>query len=98
MLGAGWAAGPLAVIRETRWGQAEFMARAPEEPPGGSQSVRSSKEAGNDRGAKGRRKVDARWNRTTKQNRREWRQRLDKSERPAPRGGGGNGASGPNAC
>jgi len=31
----------------------------PEEPPGGSQSVRSGAEAGNDRGAKGRRKVDA---------------------------------------
>jgi len=29
-----------------------------EEPTGGSQSVRSSEEAGNDRGAKGRRKVD----------------------------------------
>ena len=50
---------PNAVIRETRRGQAEFMAAAPEEPPGGSQSVRSSAEAGNDRGAKGRRKVDA---------------------------------------
>ena len=33
--------------------------RRPEEPPGRSQSVRSSAEAGNDRGAKGRRKVDA---------------------------------------
>lgn len=30
-----------------------------EEPAGGSQSVRSSEEAGNDRGAKGRRKVEA---------------------------------------
>ena len=29
-----------------------------EEPTGGSQSVRSSEETGNDRGAKGRRKVD----------------------------------------
>jgi hypothetical protein len=48
-----------AIIRETRRGQAEFMAEPPEEPPGGSQSVRSSEEAGNDRGAKGRRKVDA---------------------------------------
>jgi hypothetical protein len=48
-----------AVIRETRRDQAVFMARWPEEPPGGSQSVRSSVEAGNDRGAKGRRKVDA---------------------------------------
>ena len=33
--------------------------RGAEEPTGGSQSVRSSDEAGNDRGAKGRRKVDA---------------------------------------
>lgn len=47
------------VIRETRRGPAVFMAGVPEEPPGGSQSVRSSGEAGNDRGAKGRRKVDA---------------------------------------
>jgi len=47
-------------IRETRREQAAFMAQRPEEPPGGSQSVRSSGEAGNDRGAKGRRKVDAR--------------------------------------
>jgi hypothetical protein len=50
---------PKAEIRETRRGQAVFMAAGPEEPPGGSQSVRSSEEAGNDRGAKGRRKVDA---------------------------------------
>ena len=48
-----------AIIRETRRGQAEFMAERSEEPPAGSQSVRSSGEAGNDRGAKGRRKVDA---------------------------------------
>jgi hypothetical protein len=51
---------PLEVIRETHRGQAEFKAATSEEPPGGSQSVRSSDEAGNDRGAKGRRKVDAR--------------------------------------
>jgi len=50
---------PKAEIRETRRGQAVFMADVPEEPPGGSQSVCSSVEAGNDRGAKGRRKVDA---------------------------------------
>ena len=50
---------PKAEIRETRRGQAAFMAPRPEEPPGGSQSVRSSEEAGNDRGAKGRRKVEA---------------------------------------
>jgi len=33
-----------------------FMAEWPEEPAGSSQSARSSDEAGNDRGAKGRRK------------------------------------------
>jgi hypothetical protein len=36
-----------------------FMAQWPEEPPGRSQSVRSSREARNERGAKGRRKVEA---------------------------------------
>jgi len=50
---------PSAIIRETRRGQAVCMAKTPEAPPGGSQSVRSSDEAGNDRGAKGRRKVEA---------------------------------------
>jgi hypothetical protein len=59
MVGDGMAGSPPAIIRETRRGQAAFMAGKPEEPPGGSQSVRSSEEAGNDRGAKGRRKVDA---------------------------------------
>jgi hypothetical protein len=59
MVGDGMAGSPPAIIRETRRGQAAFMAARPEEPPGGSQSVRSSDEAGNDRGAKGRRKVDA---------------------------------------
>ena len=59
MVGDGMAGSPPAIIRETRRGQAAFMAGKPEEPPGGSQSVRSSDEAGNDRGAKGRRKVDA---------------------------------------
>ena len=44
------------VIRETRRERTAFMAARPEEPPVGSQSVRSSEEAGNDRGAKGRRK------------------------------------------
>lgn len=34
-------------------------AQKAEEPTGGSQSVRSSEETGNDRGAKGRRKVEA---------------------------------------
>jgi hypothetical protein len=60
MVGDGMAGSPSAVIRETRWGQAAFMATRPEEPPVGSQRVRSSDEAGNDRGAKGHRKVDAR--------------------------------------
>ena len=59
MVGDGMDGSPSAIIRETRRGQAAFMAKSPEEPPGGSQSVRSSREAGNDRGAKGRRKVDA---------------------------------------
>jgi hypothetical protein len=59
MVGDGMAGSPSAIIRETRRGQAVFMAGRPEEPPGGSQSVRSSGEAGNDRGAKGRRKVEA---------------------------------------
>jgi len=59
MVGDGMAGSPYAIIRETRRGQAAFMAWRPEEPPGGSQSVRSSWEAGNDRGAKGRREVDA---------------------------------------
>ena len=61
MVGDGMVGSPLAIIRETRRGQSAYMAQSqwPEEPPGGSQSVRSSDEAGNDRGAKGRRKVDA---------------------------------------
>jgi len=59
MVGDGMAGSPSAIIRETRRGQAVFMATTPEEPSGGSQSVRSSEETGNDRGAKGRRKVDA---------------------------------------
>ena len=58
MVGDGMAGSPSAIIRETRRGQTAFMAATPEEPPGGSQSVRSSGEAGNDRGAKGRRKVE----------------------------------------
>ena len=59
MVGVGMAGSSTAIIRETRRGQAEFMAERSEEPPAGSQSVRSSGEAGNDRGAKGLRKVDA---------------------------------------
>ena len=59
MVGDGMVGSPSAVIRETRREQAVFMAQRSEEPPGGSQSVRSSCETGNDRGAKGRRKVDA---------------------------------------
>jgi hypothetical protein len=53
MVGDGMAGSRPAIIRETRRGQAVFMAKSPEEPPGGSQSVRSSDETGNDRGAKG---------------------------------------------
>ena len=46
--------------------------RKPEEPPGRSQSIHSSWEAGNDRGAKGCRKVEVRRNdRRTKENQRE---------------------------
>jgi hypothetical protein len=52
------AGSPHDVIRETRRERTAFMAPRPEEPPVGSQSVRISEEAGNDRGAKGRRKVD----------------------------------------
>ena len=59
MVGDGMAGSPPAIIRETRWEHAAFMAKAPEEPPGGSQSIRSSWETGNDRGAKGCRKVEA---------------------------------------
>ena len=60
MVGDGMAGSLRAVIRETRRDRTAFKAQTewPEEPPGGSQSVRSSDEAGNDRGAKGRRKVD----------------------------------------
>src|SRR5258707_397171 len=60
MVGDGMAGSQPAIIRETRQGQAEFMAATPEEPPGGSQSIRSSEEAGNDRGAKGCRKGEGR--------------------------------------
>jgi hypothetical protein len=89
---------PRAEIRESHRGHAVFMAARPEEPPGGSQSVRGSDEAGNDRGAKGRRKVDARWKRATKRNRRQWRQRLSKAEKPATDADGWNDRSGWNAC
>jgi len=60
MVGDRMVGSPSAEIRETRRGQAVFRAARSEEPPGGSQSVRSSDEAGNDRGAKGRRKVEER--------------------------------------
>ena len=55
------AGSPLAIIRETRRDKTAFIPERVrgEEPPGGSQSVRSSNEAGNDREAKGCRKVDA---------------------------------------
>jgi hypothetical protein len=42
-------------MRELPENRTEFMAAGPEEPAGSSQSARSSDEAGNDRGAKGRR-------------------------------------------
>ena len=42
MVGDGMVGSPSEVIRETRREKAEFMAQRPEEPPGGSQSVRSS--------------------------------------------------------
>ena len=44
-------------IRELPENRTVFMARWPEEPAGSSQSTHSSGEAGNDRGAKGCRKV-----------------------------------------
>jgi hypothetical protein len=61
MVGDGMDGSLLAIIRETRRDKTVFNPEKDrgEEPPGGSQSVRSSDEAGNDRGAKGRRKVDA---------------------------------------
>jgi hypothetical protein len=65
MVGDGMAGSPPAIIRETRRGQAAFMAKAPEEPPGGSQSVRSSDETGNDRGAKGTQEGGSAKGRTT---------------------------------
>jgi hypothetical protein len=43
-------------MRELSENRTVFMAKEPEEPAGSSQSVHSSDEAGNDRGAKGRRK------------------------------------------
>ena len=46
-------------IRELSEDRTVFMVARPEEPPGSSQSTHSSGEAGNDRGAKGCRKVKA---------------------------------------
>jgi len=43
-------------MRELPEDRTEFMTTGSEEPVGSSQSAHSSKEAGNDRGAKGRRK------------------------------------------
>ena len=60
MVGDRMVGSPRAGIRETRRDRTVFMAQKPEEPPVGSQSVHSSDEAGNDRGAKGRRKVEGR--------------------------------------
>jgi hypothetical protein len=49
--------GLIRTIRELSENRTVFMARWPEEPAGSSQSTHSSDEAGNDRGAKGCRKV-----------------------------------------
>ena len=46
-------------IRELSENRTVFMVAGPEEPAGSSQSTHSSDEAGNDRGAKGCRKVKA---------------------------------------
>lgn len=49
--------GFIRTIRELSEDRTVFMAKWPEEPAGSSQSTHSSVEAGNDRGAKGCRKV-----------------------------------------
>jgi hypothetical protein len=57
MVGDGMAGSPRAIIRETRQCWLGASGKQSARLAGGSQSVRSSEEAGNDRGAKGRRKV-----------------------------------------
>jgi hypothetical protein len=49
--------GLIRTIRELSENRTVFMVKGPEEPAGSSQSTHSSVEAGNDRGAKGCRKV-----------------------------------------
>jgi hypothetical protein len=48
--------GSMGTMRELSENRTVFMAEWPEEPAGSSQSAHSSEEAGNDRGAKERRK------------------------------------------
>jgi hypothetical protein len=64
MIGDGMVGSVSKISRETWTGpETEFMQRAAEEScRDRSQSVRSSDEAGNDRGAKGRRKEESEWN------------------------------------
>ena len=57
MVGDGMAGSPRAIIRETRQCWLGASGKQSARLAGGSQSVRSSEEAGNDRGAKGCRKV-----------------------------------------
>jgi hypothetical protein len=55
-LGQAGREGLMWTMRELSEARTVFMAKGPEEPAGSSQSAHSSGEAGNDRGAKGRRK------------------------------------------
>ena len=55
-LGQAGREGLMWTMRELPENRTVFMAAGPEEPVGSSQSAHSSEEAGNDRGAKGRRK------------------------------------------
>jgi len=60
MIGDGMAGNAVGISSELpHRNRTVFMPQRAEEPTGGSQSVRSGEEAGNDRGAKGRRKVEA---------------------------------------
>lgn len=54
-LGQAGREGSMWTMRELPENRTVFMAEGPEEPAGSSQSAHSSDEAGNDRGAKGRR-------------------------------------------
>jgi len=54
-LGQAGGEGLMWTMRELSENRTVFMAKWPEEPAGSSQSAHSSDEAGNDRGAKGRR-------------------------------------------